>query len=180
MFHSTPPWHSGVEVVSKRKNSLRIWGKSCSKATRTGTEGEGCTRRPLELQRSEAAAPSRLNNPANESRCQRVRSSPARAGKGESQRRGGGTEEEKPVSLTLLHHRRPGTAAAGRRGAGLRQGAGGSGAVSGARGSGTPCLAGRGLGELGTAGGMGGARSADALCLGVAFACRSLAPPLTC
>lgn len=180
MFHSTPPWHSGVEVVSKRKNSLRIWGKSCSKATRTGTEGEGCTRRPLELQRSEAAAPSRLNNPANESRCQRVRSSPARAGKGESQRRGGGTEEEKPVSLTLLHHRRPGTAAAGRRGAGLRQGAGGSGSVSGERGSGTPCLAGRGLGELGTAGGMGGARSADALCLGVAFACRSLAPPLTC
>lgn len=115
VFHSTPPRHRGV---SKCKNSLRVWGKSCSKATRTGTEGERCTRRPLELLPSEPAAPSRLNNRANESRCQRVRSSPACAGKGESQRRGGGTEEEKPVSLTLLHHRRPGTAAAGWRGVG--------------------------------------------------------------
>lgn len=103
-------------------------GRAAAKPPAWGQKGR-CTRRPPELLRSEPVAPSRLNNRANESRCQRVRSSPACAGKGESQRPGGGTEEEKPVPLTLLHHWRPGTAAAGCRGVGLRRGARGPSAV---------------------------------------------------
>lgn len=59
---------------------------------------------PAEEQGAQPSAP--LNNRANESRCQQVRSSPAGAGRTPAP----GIREEKPVSLTLLHHRLPGCA----------------------------------------------------------------------
>lgn len=70
--------------------------------------------------RAQPVAP--LNNPANESCCQHVWSSQPARGRTPAR----GTREEKPVSLTLLHHRFPGCAVgefgAAARGSAARQG----------------------------------------------------------